>query len=131
MNEGFYIDSLDILLDSSVKHITSVAAMCLSGSIENGIVLAQNKNPKIKIYKNKIEFGKCYNPILQGFSGCIYHHIPYFGPNFYIEFDNLVYYYDTAYKYSLLSKKLDYKGIFAPSVPDNAAIYNMIYPKFS
>ena len=71
MNGGFGIYSIDIQLDSSVKSLTKVAAMCISGVIENGIVLALNENPKIKIYKNKIEFGKCYNPELQGLSGNI------------------------------------------------------------
>lgn len=64
MNGGFYLNSINIQLDSSVKSITAVAAMCLSGSIENGIIIAQNENPNITIYKNKIEFGKCYNPML-------------------------------------------------------------------
>ena len=43
------IQSLSIQLDSSVKSITKVAAMCFSGIIANGIVLAQNENPHIKI----------------------------------------------------------------------------------
>ena len=62
MDEGFYIQSIDIKLDETVRSLTKIAAMYLSGSIANGIVLAQNENPNIKIYKNKIEFGKCYNP---------------------------------------------------------------------
>ena len=131
MSGGFYLNSINIQLDSSVKSITEVAAMCLSGSIENGILIAQNENPSIKIFKDKIEFGKCYNPMLQGFSGCIYPYIPYFGPNFYVEFGNLIYYYDTAYKFSTWSKKLDYQGLLAPSVPDNVDFFNMIYPKFA
>ena len=52
MDEGFYIQSIDIQLDSSVKSLTKAAAMCFSGIIANGIVLAQNENPHIKIYKN-------------------------------------------------------------------------------
>lgn len=131
MSDGFFLNSINIQLDSSVKSITRVAAMCLSGSIENGIVITQNENPNITIYKNRIEFGKCYNPMLQGYSGCIYPYIPNFGPNFYIEYGNLIYYYDSAYKCSFWSKELDYQGIFAPSVPDNVEIFNMIYPKFS
>lgn len=131
MHGEFNLNSINIQLDSSVKSITSVAAMCLSGSIENGIILAQNENPSITIFKNKIEFGKCYNPMLQGFSGRIYPYIPYFGPNFYIEYGNLVYYYDSAYKCSFWGKELDYQGILAPNVPDNEYIYNMIYPRFA
>ena len=124
MDNGFFLNSLNIQLDSSVKSITKVAAMCLSGSIENGIFIAQNRNPNIVIYKNRIEFGKCYNPQFQGYSGTIM-------PNFFLEFGNLVYYFDRAYKHSFLSKKLDYQGIFAPSIPDNEEIFNMIYPKFA
>ena len=69
--------------------------MCLSGAIANGIVLAQNENPNIKICKDRIEFGKCYTPELQGFSGNLYPTIPL--PNFYLEFGNLIYYYDKVH----------------------------------
>jgi len=131
MNDRFYLNSINIQLDSSVKSITEVAAMCISGAIENGIILAQNENPNIKIFKNKIEFGKCYNAMLNGVSGQIYPYIPNFGPNFYIEYGNIIYYYDSAYKYSFWGKSLDYQGYFAPSVPDNMTIFNMIYPKFA
>lgn len=124
MNNGFYVNSINIQLDSSVKSITKVAAMCLSGSIENGIFIAQSENPNIKIYKNKIEFGKCYNSNLQGVSGNIM-------PNFFLEFGNLIYYFDSAYKHSFWNKQLDYKGFFAPTEPDNVEIFNMIYPKFA
>lgn len=124
MDEGFYIQSIDVLLDASVKSLTKVAAMCLSGIIANGIVLAQNKNPNIKIYKNKIEFGRCDNSELIGISGNI-------APNYFLEFGNLVYYYDNSFKCSLWNKQLDYKGFFMPTEPDNEYIYNMIYPKFA
>lgn len=123
-NDGFYIQSIDIQLDLSVKSISKVAAMYLSGSIANGIVLAKNENPNIKIFKNKIEFGKCYNPEYQGVNGNIF-------PNFYIEFGNLVYYYDDGFKCSLWNKELDYKGLFAPIEPDNIYIFNLIYPRFN
>lgn len=65
MNNGFYLQTINIQLDSSVKSITKVAAMCLSGAIANGIVLAQNENPNIKICKDRIEFGKCYTPVFR------------------------------------------------------------------
>lgn len=125
MNDGFYLKSIKIQLDPSVKSITEVAAMCLSGSIENGIFITQNENPIITIYQNRIEFGKCYNSILQGVSGNV------MLPNFFLEFGNLIYYFDSAYKFSIWSKQLDYQGIFAPNVPDNESIFNMIYPKFA
>lgn len=93
------IQSLNIQLDSSVKSITKVAAMCLSGAIANGIVIAQNENPNIKIFKNKIEFGKCFNPEFYGLSGNIF-------PNFFLEYGNLIYYYNDSYKCSTFSKEL-------------------------
>ena len=43
MDNGFFLNSLNIQLDSSVKSITKVAAMCLSGSIENGIFTLDGK----------------------------------------------------------------------------------------
>ena len=122
-NNGFCIQSINIQLDLSVKSISKIAAMCLSGSIANGIVLAQNENPNIKIFKNKIEFGECYNAEYYGISGKIF-------PNYYIEYGNLIYYYDDSFKCSLLDKKLDYKGFFAVTEPDNIYIFNLIYPKY-
>ena len=124
MNEGFYLNSIDIQLDSSVKSITEVAAMCLSGAIENGIIISQNTDPSIRICKDRIEFGKCFNPDLYGMAGNIM-------TNYYLEYGNLVYRFDSAYKHSFLTNKLDYKGIFAPSVPDNEEIFDMIYPRFA
>ena len=118
------IQSLNIQLDSPVKSITRVAAMCLSGTIANGIILVQNENPSIKIYENKIEFGRCYNPELVELSGNIM-------PNYFLEFGNLVYYYDNSFKYSFWGKQLDYQGFFAPTEPDDLYIFNLIYPKFS
>lgn len=124
MNNGFYTYSINIELDSSVKSLTKVAAMCISGTIQNGVFITQNECPNIKIYKNKIEFGKCYNPMYQDVSGNIF-------PNFFLEFGNLVYYFNDSYKCSIFNKQLDYKGAFAPTVPDNEQIFNMIYPRFA
>lgn len=124
MDEGFYIQSIDIQLDTSVKSLTKAAAMCLSGTIANGIVLAKNENPNIKIYKNRIEFGRCDNFELIGLSGNI-------APNYFLEFGNLIYYYGNSFKCSLLKKQLDYKGLYIPNEPDNEYIFNMIYPKFA
>lgn len=121
---GFNAYGIDIQLDSSVKSLSRVAAMCISGTIQNGIFLTQNESPRIRIYKNKITFGKCYNPMYQGISGNI-------APNFFLEYGNLVYYFSDSYKCSFWDKQLDYKGAFAPSVPDNEQIFNLIYPKFA
>ena len=76
-----YIDFNDIVieLDASVRHITSAACMHLSSILENGIVLADNPTPYIKIGKDKIDFGKSYNPDLMEMSGLIF-------PNFYKEY---------------------------------------------
>ena len=60
----------------------------------------------------------------QGVSGNIF-------PNFFLEFGNLVYYFNDSYKCSIFNKQLDYKGAFAPTVPDNEQIFNMIYPRFA
>ena len=51
--------------------------------------------------------------------------------NYFMEFGNLVYYYDDSFKCSIWNKQLDYKGFFAPTEPDNEYIFNMIYPKLA
>lgn len=120
-----YIDFNDIVieLDASVRHITSAACMHLSGILENGIVLANNPTPYIKIGKDKIDFGKSYNPDLIEMSGLIC-------PNFYKEYGNIVYRYGSNLKCSFWNKTLDYVGLMPPSVPDNIQLYNLIYPRF-
>lgn len=118
------IGKLSVMLDSSVKHITSSAAMALSGVIQNGIMLTQNPNANIVIYKNRIDFGRSINPDLNGFSGLIF-------TNFYKEYENVIYRYGCNIKCSFWGNTLDYVGAFAPSRPDNADIYQLIYPKFA
>ena len=120
-----YIDFNDIVieLDASVRHITSAACMHLSSILENGIVLADNPTPYIKIGKDKIDFGKSYNPDLMEMSGLIF-------PNFYKEYGNIVYRYGSNLKCSFGTKLLDYVGLMPPSVPDNIQLYNLIYPRF-
>lgn len=120
-----YIDFNDIVieLDASVRHITSAACMHLSSILENGIVLADNPTPYIKIGKDKIDFGKSYNPDLMEMSGLIF-------PNFYKEYGNIVYRYGSNLKCSFGNKTLDYVGLMPPSVPDNIQLYNLIYPRF-
>lgn len=120
-----YIDfnDIDIELDASVRHITSAACMHLSCILENGIVLADNPTPYIKIGKDKIDFGKSYNPDLIEMSGLIF-------PNFYKEYGNIVYRYGSNLKCSFWNKTLDYVGLMPPSVPDNIQLYNLIYPRF-
>ena len=120
-----YIDFNDIVieLDASVRHIISAACMHLSSILENGIVLADNPTPYIKIGKDKIDFGKSYNPDLMEMSGLIF-------PNFYKEYGNIVYRYGSNLKCSFWNKTLDYVGLMPPSVPDNIQLYNLIYPRF-
>ena len=120
-----YIDFNDIVieLDASVRHIPSAACMHLSSILENGIVLADNPTPYIKIGKDKIDFGKSYNPDLMEMSGLIF-------PNFYKEYGNIVYRYGSNLKCSFWNKTLDYVGLMPPSVPDNIQLYNLIYPRF-
>lgn len=116
--------NINIELDSSVKHISQVAAMALSGSIQNGIVLVGNDSNKIVIYKDRIDFGKTYNSEFEGISGNI-------APNFYLEYGKVIYYFGSNIKCSFFSKTIEYKGLFPPTVPDNRELYNLIYPRFA
>ena len=118
------LNNLTIILDPSVKHITKVACMALSGVIENGLVLSENPSANIVIYKDRIDFGRCNNAELLAMSGLIF-------PNFYKEYESIVYHYGTNLKCSYWGKTLDYVGAFPPTVPDNLQLYNLIYPKFS
>ena len=122
----FYVDlnSLCISLDKSVRNITKVACMGLSGALENGLYISQNTDAHIVIYNNRIEFGQCLTPELSETSGWV------FG-NFYKEYSNIVYRYGCNYKCSFWSKQLDYVGSFPPSTPDNPALFELIYPKFA
>ena len=79
---------------------------CIS-ILENGIVLADNPTPYIKIGKDKIDFGKSYNPNLTEMSGLIF-------PNFYKEYGNIVYRYGSNLKCSFWNKTLDYVGLMPP-----------------
>ena len=118
------LNNIRILLDPSVKHITNVASMVLSGTIENGIILSNNPTPNIVIYKDRIDFGRCMDINLDSISGLIF-------PNFYKEYDRIVYRYGDNLKCSFFGKTLDYVGIMAPSVPDNDQLFHIIYPRFS
>ena len=118
------INQITISLDPSVKHITKVACMAISGAIENGLVLTQNPSAHIVIYKDRIDFGHCYNAELSVMSGLIF-------PNFYKEYGNIIYRYGNNLKCSFFGKELDYVGAFPPSDPDNIPLYNLIYPKFA
>ena len=117
------IQNIGITLDSSVKHITNVACMALSGTLENGILLTANPKAKIVIYKDKIDFGQCLNLELKPYSGFLF-------PNFYKEYGNIVYRFGSNLKYNILKKTLDYVGIMAPTTPDNEHLYKLIYPKY-
>lgn len=115
---------MQISLDSSVKHITSVACMALSGTIENGLMLTGYPAASIVIYKDRIDFGKCLNAELNGFTGLIF-------PNFYKEYGNIVYRFGSNLKCSFFGSTIDYVGAFAPTTPDNEEIYKLLYPRFS
>lgn len=117
-----YKYNMNIQLDSSVNSISRTAAYHLSGTIQTGVFLSQNSN--VVIYKNRIEFGRCNNPDLQGASGMI-------APNFYIEYGNVVYHFGVNLKCGWLSKQIDYVGTMKPTAPDNVEIFNLIYPRFS
>lgn len=119
------LNDISIVLDSSVRHISRVAAMALSGTIENGLFLANNPKPRITIFKDRIDFGQCMNPELASISGLIF-------PNFYKEYGTIVYRFGSNFKCSLLSKTIEYVGedFLAPTCPDNPQLFPLIYPKF-
>lgn len=115
--------SAKIQLHSSVNSITRVAAYHLSGSIENGLKLA-NSN-QATIYNDHIDFGKCNNPIYKGQrSGNI-------APNFFVEFGKVVYRFGGNLKCGMLNKQIDFCGFLPPTCPDNESIFNLIYPRFA
>lgn len=118
------INELSIQLDSSVKHITRTACMAISGTLENGLALSCNPSHPIVIYNDRIEFGKSLNPQLNEVYGLIY-------PNFYREYGNIVYRFGSNYKLSFFTRTMDYCGVMPPEVPDNVALFNLIYPKFA
>lgn len=114
--------SINVRLDSSVKSISRAAACHLSSVIANGVMLSQNND--VVIYKDRIEFGQCNDPSLQGRKGII-------APNFYMEYGNVIYRFGSNLKCGWLSKKIDYVGLMAPTSPDNTEIFNLIYPRFA
>lgn len=116
------MNNINVRLDSSVKSITRTAACHLSSVIANGIMLAQNN--EVVIYKDRIDFGRCSNPEIQGMSGNI-------APNFFIEYGNVIYRFGSNIKCRWLSKQIDYVGVMAPTSPDNPEIFNLIYPRFA
>lgn len=121
----FDLNDISIVLDSSVKHISEVAAMMLSGTLENGMILANNHQPRITIYKDRIDFGQCLNPELSSMSGLIF-------PNFYKEYGSIVYRFGGNLKCSFFSKTIEYVGFdfLAPTSPDNPQLFPLIFPKF-
>jgi len=117
------LSNIKIVLDSTVKHIAKVACMAISGSLENGLILVNTDSNTITIYKDRIDFGKCMNPDLNGHSGHII-------GNFYKEYGNIVYRFGSNLKCSFFTKTIEYKGILAPTCPDNDVLFSLIYPRF-
>ena len=116
------MSNINVRLDSSVKSITRTAACHLLSVIANGIMLAQNND--VVIYKDRIDFGRCSNPEIQGMSGNI-------APNFYMEYGNVIYRFGSNLKCGWFSKQIDYVGTMAPTSPDNPEVFNLIYPRFA
>ncbi len=110
------LDKITINLDSSVKHITKVACMALSGTLENGLLLTANPSATIVIYKDRIDFGQCINPELNSVSGLIF-------PNFYKEYGKIIYRFGSNLKCSFFGNTIDYVGSLAPTSPDNELLY--------
>ena len=113
---------INVRLDHSVESISRTAACHLSSVIANGMLLSQNNN--VTIYKDRIDFGKCANPEIQGMSGNI-------ATKFYMEYGNVIYRFGSNLKCGWLSKQIDYVGTIAPTIPDNPEIFNSIYPRFA
>lgn len=111
------------MLDSSVKHITQVACMAISGTLENGLMLVGTDSNVITIYNDRIDFGRCVNDELEGVSGHII-------ANFFKEYGNIVYRFGSNLKCSWFSKTIDYSGVLPPTIPDNEMLYRLIYPRF-
>lgn len=118
-----------IKLDPEVRHLTKVACMALSGYIHNGMQLTDNSTADIIIYKDCIDFGVCLHPELDQYSGLLSPMFPMF-PNFYKEHKHIIYRFGSGFSYSSFKKTLDYVGIFAPTEPDNAEIFQLLYPRF-
>ncbi len=117
-------NNIHISLDSSVRHITRVAAMALSGNLQTGISFTCNPSANIVIYKDRIEFGRCLDSQAASGAGLIM-------ANFYMEYGNIVYRFGSNIKCSFLNKTIDYIGCFPPTLPDNQELFNMIYPRFA
>ena len=123
---GMYInlENIKIDLDSSVRHISKVAAMALSGNLENGLLFSGTDSNPIVIYNDRIDFGPCHNPELAGISGLC-------GPNFYMEYGKVIYRFGSNLKCSFWTKTIEYDGFLAPSTPDNPQLFALIYPRFA
>lgn len=117
-------NNINISLDSSVHHITKTAAMALSGNLQTGIAFTYNPSPRIVIYKDRIEFGRCLDATAASASGLIF-------ANFYMEYGNVVYRFGSNLKCSFFNRTIDYVGCFPPTQPDNEELFNMIYPRFA
>lgn len=119
-----------IMLSPEVKHLTQVACYAISGYIQTGLVLTSNLSADIVIYKDRIDFGTCLDVNFDGIQGSLGPVLPFF-QNYYKEGRNIVYRYDSGFNYSMFSKTLDYVGVYAPTEPDNAELFHLLYPKFS
>ncbi len=117
--EGY--QTLNIRLDDSVRSISRSAACHLSGIIANGVAMSLGNS--VVIYKDRIVF-KGNNANLIGQAGNV-------GPNFFIEYGDIVYRFGSNLKRGFFDKQIDYVGAFPPTTPDNPGIFNMIYPRFA
>lgn len=117
---------IKITLDPSVRHISKVACMLLSGSIENGILLTGRECVTVTVHKDRLDFGKCIHPDMQEVSG-------HLAGNFYKEYGNIVYRFGSNLKCSFFSKTIEYKGFdfLAPDRPDNSDLFHLLYPRFA
>ncbi|HBC20588.1 MAG TPA: hypothetical protein DC009_00460 [Porphyromonadaceae bacterium] len=113
--------NLNIRLDDSVRSISLSAACHLSSIISMGVAMSHGNS--VVIYKDRIVF-KGNNANLVGQAGNV-------GPNFFIEYGDIVYRFGSNLKRGFFDKQIDYVGAFPPTTPDNPGIFNMIYPRFA
>lgn len=113
---------MNIKLGTLVNGITKEACFHLSGIIQNGLLFVGNPYSEIVIKRNEIDFGITRRSEFYGINGM-------FMPQWYYENGHIKYKYGSNIGCSLTGK-ISYKGVFAPTEPDNREVFTEIYRKF-
>ncbi len=133
---------MNIRLDSSVRHLSKIAAYHLSGTLQNGVMFTGSKESVI--YSDRVEFGRCdpyHERMVQeikrnyvGFPGVPGNIASYYfyEKGFFSGSGRVIYRFGHFFKYDEWTKSLDYDGGFAnPEEPDNKEIFAQLYPRFA